>query len=62
MPLPVLALEPMTCCVIVSIVNSWVGEFTIPLVVPVPVRTAEPALECMESTLLVKTESRCQSV
>ena len=62
-PVPVgiteLALECMTCFVKAPIVNSQVREFTMPLAVPVPVHTVEPALE---STLLVKTESLCQSV
>ena len=40
----------IACFVNVSIVNSWVVEFT----VPAPVHTVELALGCMESTLLVK--------
>ena len=59
MPVPVhitvLALEHLTCFVKASIVNSQVGEFTMPLAVPVPVRTVESTLECMEPTLLAKS-------
>ena len=48
----------IACFINASIVNSQVDEFTMP--VHVPVCTVELALECIESTLLVK--SLCQSV
>ena len=44
----------IACFLYVPVVNSWGVEFTMPMPVPVPVCTVELALECMESTLLVK--------